>query len=116
MKVTLPSKVASKQASKILIERQMVLLRVWLPTKKKVKKKKKERKKGRAMLLKPAAKSSGDYKYVCPVVTASSAGRATADMTQTCLHPVLLHPPLDKTVPTKPQKQHEHALGSVLRE
>lgn len=42
----MPSKVASKQASKILIERQMVLLRVWLPTtKKKVKKKegKKER-------------------------------------------------------------------------
>lgn len=35
MKVTLPSKVASKQASKILIERQMVLLRAWLPKKKK---------------------------------------------------------------------------------
>lgn len=35
MKMTLPSKVASKQASKILIERQMVLLRAWLPKKKK---------------------------------------------------------------------------------
>ena len=33
--MTLPSKVASKQASKILIERQMVLLRAWLPKKKK---------------------------------------------------------------------------------
>lgn len=44
MKVTLPSKVASKQASKILIERQMVLLRVWLPTTKKKKLKKKRRK------------------------------------------------------------------------
>lgn len=46
MKVTLPSKVASKQASKILIERQMVLLRAWLPKlkkKKKVGEKKKER-------------------------------------------------------------------------
>lgn len=41
MKVTLPNKVASKQASKILIERQMVLLRAWLP---KLKKKKVERK------------------------------------------------------------------------
>lgn len=48
MKVTLPSKVASKQASKILIERQMVLLRVWLPTTQKKKKlKKKEGKKER---------------------------------------------------------------------
>lgn len=65
--------------------------------------------------MKPAAKSSGDYKYFCPAVTASS-GRATADMTQACLHPVLLHPPLDKTVPTKPQKQREHVLGSVLCE
>lgn len=35
--MTLPSKVASKQASKILIERQMVLLRAWLPKKKKKK-------------------------------------------------------------------------------
>lgn len=40
MKVTLPNKVASKQASKILIERQMVLLRAWLP---KLKKKKVEK-------------------------------------------------------------------------
>lgn len=40
MKVTLPSKVASKQASKILIERQMVPLRAWLP-------KRKKRRKGR---------------------------------------------------------------------
>ena len=39
--MTLPSKVASKQASKILIERQMVLLRAWLPKKKKKKKEKK---------------------------------------------------------------------------
>ena len=38
--MTLPSKVASKQASKILIERQMVLLRAWLPKKKKKKEKK----------------------------------------------------------------------------
>lgn len=37
MRMTLPSKVASKQASKILIERQMVLLRAWLPKKKKKK-------------------------------------------------------------------------------
>lgn len=37
--MTLPSKVASKQASKILIERQMVLLRAWLPKKKKKKEK-----------------------------------------------------------------------------
>lgn len=42
MKMTLPSKVASKQASKILIERQMVLLRAWLPKKKKSRKKKKK--------------------------------------------------------------------------
>lgn len=41
MKVTLPSKEASKQDSKTLIERQMVLLRALLPKKmlKKVKKK-----------------------------------------------------------------------------
>lgn len=42
MKMTLPSKVASKQASKILIERQMVLLRAWLPKKKKKSRKKKK--------------------------------------------------------------------------
>lgn len=39
--MTLPSKVASKQASKILIERQMVLLRAWLPKKKKKSREKK---------------------------------------------------------------------------
>lgn len=86
MKVTLPSKVASKQASKILIERQMVLLRAWLP-KKKIKKK--EGKKESVMLLKPAAKLSGDYKYFCPIPSASPAFRVSADIIQTCLHPVL---------------------------
>lgn len=46
MKVALPSKVASKQASKILIERQMVLLRAWLPRLKKKNKKGEREKSG----------------------------------------------------------------------
>lgn len=66
MKVTLPSKVASKQASKILIERQMVLLRAWLP-----KLKKKKSRKKRVMLLKLTAKLSDDYKYFCPTASAN---------------------------------------------
>jgi hypothetical protein len=83
MKVTLPSKVASKQASKILIERQMVLLRAWLPKKKKKKILKKKRKKEKVVLLKPAAKLSGDYKYFCPRACASFACRAQAAKVKT---------------------------------
>ena len=90
MKVTLPSKVASKQASKILIERQMVLLRAWLP---KLKKKKKVGKK-RVMLLKLTAKLSDDYKYFCPTASANSASRADTAKILTSPHliPRYSHP------------------------
>lgn len=84
MKMTLPSKVASKQASKILIERQMVLLRAWLPKKKKKKK--------RVMLLKLTAKLSDDYKYFCPNASANSAFRADTTKILTSPHPIPLYP------------------------
>lgn len=80
--MTLPSKVASKQASKILIERQMVLLRAWLPKKKKK----------RVMLLKLTAKLSDDYKYFCPNASANSAFRADTTKILTSPHPIPLYP------------------------
>lgn len=71
MKVTLPSKEASKQDSKTLIERQMVLLRALLP-----KKMLKKVKKNEMMLLKLTAKFSDDCKYSCPTASVNSASRA----------------------------------------
>lgn len=71
MKVTLPSEEASKQDSKTLIERQMVLLSALLP-----KKMLKKSEKNGVMLLKLTAKFSDDCKYSCPTASVNSASRA----------------------------------------
>lgn len=71
MKVTLPSEEASKQDSKTLIERQMVLLSALLP-----KKMFKKSEKNGVMLLKLTAQFSDDCKYSCPTASVNSASRA----------------------------------------
>lgn len=81
----MPSKVASKQASKILIERQMVLLRAWLP---RLKKKIKREKEKRVVLGKLTAKLSDDYKYFCPTASVNCASGADGAETLTSPHPI----------------------------
>lgn len=106
MKVTLPSKVASKQASKILIERQMVLLRAWLP---KLKKKKVERKEWCYWSWLQSYLMTTNTFVLLQVLTAWRADAATI-LTSHIRSPWIATPPKYNLSVPSPTKQHTHAL------